>query len=721
VISARFVSPNYFSLLGVRFVVGRAFDRAQGDVDDVVVGHSFWRGHFGGADPVGRIIRLGTRGYRVIGVAPAGFSGIDRERVDVWLHFGRAPTSGGGYWRGTGLWLLARLPDNMPLSRAESQLRAIYPADAPIVAIDGGGPSAVSLRPIHQEFRSRIRQLNPVLVYLLGAASLLLLVVCANVSALLVNRALSRRHDMAIRMQLGATRLRLVGDVLSEVALLNVLAGCLAVLMLRAIALLLQGLVTAPIPGMWVGSAFSAALYQIERLPDDYSVWNLRLFAAMIGVVVLVTMASSLAPCLYVLRTDLGRGLHARMAGEVVHTRVRNILLSCQVAVTLVLLVGAGLFVRSFQAALDVDFGVNVDDIVMASVDQNDSDLGADRPSALHAMADHIRALPEVMQVGLSHAPPIGLVGHLYVAYDVPGRADVSGPEARAFVEAVSPSYFSLLGLRLVKGRFFDETDGSASPLVVIVNERFARNVFRGDDPLDQCLEFFFDMAHPDQMRAHKCRRIVGVVSSVRNTVARVAGRDTNETDSALYVPMAQWMDPRYLLIRTTTAPGASIGLIRARLQEVAPPGAQLKVEPLALYRDQQVHAWRVASGLLAVLSTLALILSSVGTYSTIAYVLGQKRVEIGTRLAIGASSSDILRMATAMGMVPIAVGVVCGLGGSLALSRLIGALLFGVSSLDLTAVVGAIMLTIVAGLAACLIAAASAVTSSPASLLRVH
>jgi hypothetical protein len=262
------------------------------------------------------------------------------------------------------------------------------------------------------------------------------------------------------------------------------------------------------------------------------------------------------------------------------------------------------------------------------------------------------------------------------------------------------------------------EADDPASPPVVVIDERLAREVFRGEDPLGKCVEFFLDPADPRVGRRFKtCRAVIGVVSSVRPRVVRDPG--TGEFDPAFYVPVSQWGGARHVVIRTSTHPGPWMATIREQLQRAAPSLPYIRLERLSLYRDQQTHGWRVASALFGVFGVLALMLATAGIYTVLAFMVRQRTVEIGIRLALGATPRDILRMSVFQGMAPVLVGIAAGLAGAAALTRLLASLLFGVSPLDMVAVLGAALLTGLVGWLACLAPAAAASRVDPAVSLR--
>jgi predicted permease len=715
-IQLRYVTRNYFAILGMQPLLGRTFTPEENQ-PAAIVGHGFWRRQLGGeAGVLGSALVIADRTFTIIAVAPPGFTGVDPGAVDVWLPEEQARRTDDGFWNDGGFLIAGRLAPGATSAQARAELLGRYPGDA-------RPPGAVT--PLFESLTTRLSNLNAVVVYLLGAGGVFLLIACANVSGLLVNRAFRRRHEIAVRLHLGATRGRVVRQILTEILLLNAGAGLLALGVVLLSAPALERILQMPLPGQWRQTELSAALASLSAQHATASYLTARVLGGAALLMVLTSLLSSLVPTLYVSKPDRTRWLNAQRGLDIRRSFVRQGLLALQVALTLVLLVATGLFVRSFQRAVDVDLGADYDDVLIASVDLPQSEyLRRNVARSLEEMASAVRTLPQVTHAALSGTSPIG-AGKMHIAqtirgYDWPWGAKRPAGTARTFTETVSPDYFGLLGLRLSRGRLFTEADHPGSPPVVVIDERLAREVFRGDDPLGKCVEFYFDPAAPGRRRPGVCRAVVGVVSSVRPDVVRDPGIDgTGEFDPAFYVPISQWSGARHLLIRTSADPGPWMAAIREHLQKAAPSLPHVRLERLSLYRDQQTHGWRVASVLFGVFGVLALVLATAGIYTVLAFMVRQRTVEIGIRLALGATPGDILRMSVVQGMAPVLVGIAGGLAAAAAITRLLESLLFGVSPMDTGAVLGAALLTGLAGWLACLAPAAAASRADPAVSLR--
>jgi hypothetical protein len=328
------------------------------------------------------------------------------------------------------------------------------------------------------------------------------------------------------------------------------------------------------------------------------------------------------------------------------------------------------------------------------------------------------------MTVAISNTPPIGLQGKARRQSEIPGYEwpwsnPSYGRRARAFVEAVSPAYFDLLGIRLLSGRVFTADDMQGSPPVAIVDEMIAKDVFRGDTALGKCVHFAFDAAAPKQLFPKVCRIIVGVVSSVRAQVFHSPGLDDEMFDPAFYVPVAQWGGARTLLLRTSEPFDKVAGLVRAELRRQSSPLAVGRVVPLSDYRKQELHAWRLSGFVLAVTSAASLAIALVGVYASLAYTVTQRLREMGVRLALGASRGQIAALIVYSGCRPALVGLSVGVAAAIALKRVFAAYLFGVEATDPVTLYAVAVLLFLTSVLACAAPTWAASRVDPASLLR--
>ena len=713
-IQVRFVTPNYFSTLGVRPTIGRLFDaRLDGSSEYLaVLGHGFWRRRYGG-DPsvVDASANIGNTPYTVIGVTPERFTGVDTDRIDVWLLAGTTPVQ-------AGLWLVGRLADDVMLAQAQAELRARYPAVVPILETGASGDRRVLLGAVHESAIGAVLQLNPILVTLLGAGAALLLIACTNASGLLLSRVFTRRHEFAVRVQLGATRGQLVREIVMGVLVLSMLASVLAIAVAYYGLPVFERALQSPIVGRGLITPFHVAFFNLQMQEHEQVFTTLPLFGAMALYTCGSIAVCSAAPAWYVCRGDFGRSLNVSGSSGLRHSNLRQGLLAIQVAMSVALLIVAGLFVRSFQRALDVDFGIDADNVLVVSPNLRRAGYEAsERQRVFDEMANAVSRHPEVLQVSLSIAPPIGLAEKYHVAVDFRGYPwpwgidRLAGRARPPFVESVSPAYFSMLGIRLLEGRAFTDRDQANTPPVVIVNERLARDVYGSDSPLNQCIEF----ATEDE-----CRWVVGVVTSVRNELVRTAGVDDGDYDAAFYFPATQLgAAVRYLLVRTQGDPGRVVTTLRSALQDAAPSLPFITIERLSRYRDHQLHGWRVSSVLLGAFGVVATILAAIGVYALLAFTTRQRAHEFGVRLAVGATRWDIVAMSVRGGLWPVVLGVGAGAGCAVLSMDVLDSLLFGVAPLDPLALAIAALLMGGAGLVACVAPAIRASRVDAAMLLR--
>jgi|GEM_PF-2645327 len=711
-VDVRFVTWNYLSVLGVPPLLGRGFlssDDLNGGTTVCMLGYGFWKRHYGGnPSTIGRTLRISDRLCRVVGVMPSEFSGVDAEPVDAWLPSRHMPAGAGG------LWLVARLKGNASIDSARAELISQYPVNAPILR-EGGGAPTVELVRAYEDFTSRISEANVLLTSLLGGGVLLVLIAGANLSNLFVNRVIERRQEFAIRIQLGASPSRLAKQVFTEACVLTVVCGGLSLVLLRWTAPLLTRLMMPPIPGRSVITSFPGILLQWNLEHAAPGRLNVRVVVATLLLSFMAAAITSVTTAVHLRKASIGKLVSSRR-GDLNQSRIRRILLTLQLSWTVLLVACAGLFARSFGEAVSVDFGVNTDNVLIATLNLRRAGYSAaEAEITLNAIANRLRSLPGALKVSLSTSPPIGMLGKYYMAVTAPGFEWPWGDgkpagHARPFVESVSPEYFDTLGIRVVEGRGFEVTDNRSAPPSVIINERLARDYFGGESALGKCFKFVVEK---------ECRRVVGVVSSVRNEVVRLAGIDDGNEDPAFYVPTSHFRGVNHVLIRTRRDPRSMIATIRAELQSVAPNLPYVKVEPLSDYVDQQTHGWRFAAALFGAFGVLALVFAAVGTYTVVAFALKQRTNEIGIRLAIGASSFDIVKLVLRTVAPPAVLGAVIGIFASMATGHVIESLLWGVTPTDAWSIAGAALVVCFSAGAACVIPGRRALRIDPAALLR--
>jgi len=646
------VTANFWETLRVAPAIGRVFTEAEerpGNTNVVVLADGFWKRQFAG-DPsvVGRVLTLNGQPYEVIGVAPAGFRFL--RDVDLYAPVVMDTTA---HRRGEYLDVVGRLAPGATPEQANAELATIvrrlgelYPQTNATIRSELVG--------MHADVVSAVR---PALLVFMGAVGLVLLVACANVANLLLVRASGREREMAVRAAIGAGRGRLVRQLLTESVVIALVGGAL-------------GLFGAYVGVSLLRGADITFLPRLHELGVDATAAG---FAFAVAVV--TGLLFGLAPAL---RLSSGR-LHAalkegaRGAAGGAATRFRNALVLAEVALALVLLVGAGLLVRSFDRLNRVDLGFEPQGLLTYNVTlpaaraPNASDL----PPIYADLLARTRAIPGVRGASLTNDLPMEGAG--YLSWSIRNRPARDGVMEDAQPFNVSVDHFRVLGIPLRSGRLFTESDAPGAPTVAVVNEEFVRRHLDGRDPVGERITF----GNPDNPES-TWWTIVGVVGDVAQEGV------TAEPYPQVYRPIAQ-SPARGLAvaIRTAGNPLQVAGAARAALRQVDP---ELPLSNLRTMEDrvaEDLAQPRVGVMLLSVFATVALALAAIGIYGVIAYGVAQRTREIGIRLALGASTADVRRLVVRQGMVPVLLGVGAGIVGALFLTSVMQGLLYGVSATD--------------------------------------
>jgi predicted permease len=670
------VSANFFSLLGVEPQLGRAFmpeEDVPGANKVVVLSHGLWQRRFG-SDPglVGKSVTLNGEGYTVIGVMPAGFQFLSQD-VGMWVPIAFTPqqaaSRGSHYLR-----VVARLKPGVTAERAQAEMSTIaarLQQQYPEQNTDLGA----TVVPLHEEVVGNIR---PALLVLLGAVGFVLLVACANVANLLLARAAVRQKEIALRTALGASRLRLVRQFLTESALLAALGGLVGLLI----------------------SVWGVTLLK-SFIPENISqVRAIAVDARVLGFTVLVTLLTGLvfglAPAVQASRFNLnetlkegGRDAAATRGGN----RIRGVLVVAEVAVSLVLLVGAGLLINSFMRLRSVDPGFRTDKLLTMSVvlPQQKYPDRARRAAFYTDMIRRVEALPGVRSAGVTNWIPLVSQGDSN-GYTIEGQPAPTGKPHIIVTRVVSPHYFDTMGIRLVQGHGFEEgRDRIDSPCVVVVGESVVRKYWPNESPLGKRL-----WPGTPQTPEEWCQ-VVGVVKDVRQFDL------TSEVRPQLYLSYEQFgfFAPRHLVVSTEGDPLALAGAVRKTVWEVDRDQPVSNVSTMEDVLAESIARQRFSTLLLGVFAGVALLLAAVGIYGVMSYSMAQRTREIGIRMALGAQKWDVLKLAVGQGLKLVAIGVGLGLVGALALTRVMSSLLYGVSATDpLTLVTISLVLGAVALLA---------------------
>jgi len=692
-LQGRLVSAGFFSLLGTKPVLGRDFvaeDDRAGANPAVVLSYPFWSRRFGN-DPgvIGKQIALNNLSYTVVGIAPQNFQyGLD---ADVSIPIGLSAERFKARGADPGISVVARLKPNVSQQQAQAETEMIYARMEQQYPETNTGRRGYLLS-LHETFVGDVRQ--PLLI-LLGAVGLVLLIACANVANLLLVRASTRKREMSVRVALGASRSRIVRQLLTES------------LMLAAVGAVL-GIVFAH----W-GASFIA-----NQLPDgiprlDEASVDLRVLAFTVGVSLLTGLLFGLAPALQASRLNLTETLKEGDRGSSGgRQRLRSLLVVSEVALTLTLLVGAGLLIQSFRRVLQVDPGFNADSLLTMQVSVNNPD-GNQVASFLDQLQDNVRKLPGVKSVAISNGLPLVTANH--PVFFIEGRPlPEPGKAPGAIRYTVSPDYFQTMGIDLLKGRVFAAHDTATTPLTVVIDEALAKH-FQNEDPIGKRISQSAD--------GKPAYEIVGVVRHVEQYSLDAQASQTPQ----LYLNINQIPTERLpgftrrinLLTRTDVDPMSLTGAVRSQIAALNKDQPVFNIRTMDQIVSQSVAPRRFSMMLLAVFAVVALVLASIGIYGMMSYAVAQRTREIGLRMTLGAQRGNVLAMVIGHGMKLALAGVALGLIAAFAVTRTMKTLLFGVSATDpLTFVAIALLLALVA-LLACWVPALRATKVDPIIALR--
>jgi putative ABC transport system permease protein len=708
-IQAMIVSPSFFDVLGVAPELGRTFqkeDEHPGIAEVAVISHGLWQRRFGG-DPgvLGRRLRLDDDDFTVVGVMPAEFRhpGSTPTEVEIWVPSGFSATPFDPPARKDRILnsLVARLaagatPElaqrsmDLVAARLQEQHPDSYPADA------GFG---VRVAPLHDTLVGNVR---PALLVLLGAVGLVLLIACANVANLLLARAAARQKEVAVRLALGAGRARLVRQFLTESVLLALAGGALGlVLALWGIDALLA-LSPPNIPGLGGVGVDGAVL------------------AFTLATSLLTGVAFGIVPALQTTESGLHESLKegGRSATGARRNRLSGIFVVSEFALALVLLIGAGLLIRSFWRLQEVAPGFDPRNVLTAEVwlpTPNQPDRGRyfapeKKVAFARQLLERVRALPGVEYAGLTTGLPLGsnLSSGLFTAE---GR-ETLGLEGSARGEArrVTPDYFRAMGIPLLSGRAFTESDDRVPASVAVVGERLARRIWPGEDPLGKRLKLGGPTSTAPWLT------VVGVVGDVKSR-----GMDV-ETPLQIYIPF--FSEPNLymaLAARTNSDPAALTRVVAEEARAIDGDQPVYNVRTMEQALAVSTAQRRFSTLLLGIFAGVALVLAAVGIYGVMAYAVSQRTREIGVRMALGARPGHILRLVVGGGMAMALAGVAAGLAAAFALTRVMAGLLFDVSATD-PLVFGAISILLVGvALLACYVPARRAARVDPLVALRTE
>jgi putative ABC transport system permease protein len=669
------VSANLFSLLGVEPQLGRGFTAEEDKPGSrvVILSHPVWQRRFGGdATIIGRALNLNGEAYTVVGVMPRGFE-FPKPQVQVWVPIAfsaeEAAQRGSHY-----LEVLARMKAGVKLQQARAEMSMIAARLAKQYPEQNTRLGSV-VTPLHEEVVGNIK---PALLVLLGAVGFVLLIACANVANLLLARAAARQKEISLRLALGASRTRLIRQFLTESMLLAGMGGVVGLLFSLAGIRMLKGFI-----------------------PDTISqVQAINLDAKVLFFTLLVSLATGLifglAPATQASNFNLNETLKegGRDSGASVRgNRIRALLVMGEVAVSFVLLIGAGLLINSFLHLRTLDPGFRVDHLLTAKIELPELKYPDKerRDPFYNELLRRVSALPGVESAAVAGNLPFTYNGDsMMIAIE--GQADLP-PDQRLDVvyRAVGPGYFSTMGIKMVQGRDFNEQDKADSVQAVVVSEKTARHYWPGENAIGKRLKPGITTS------AGPWREVIGVV------------KDTRQNDFVappkmqMYVVHSQinFAVPNALVVRTSIDPLSLATAVRNAVWAIDKDQPVSNIRSMEEIVSRAVARQRFSTMLLGIFATLALVLAAVGIYGVMSYSVAQRTREIGIRMALGAQRMDVLKMAVGQGLKLVLIGVAIGVASAFALTRVMTSLLFGISATDpVTFITISLVLVIVAALA---------------------
>jgi predicted permease len=714
------VTRSFLEVLGVTPQLGRNFlpeeDRADGP-KAVMLSDVLWRSSFE-SDPnvVGRVIALDDEPYTVVGVLPRNFEFLDNSPEDLLVPFqledsGILPSGGRVKLMIRSMEVVARLRPGATPARVATDLNTInerviggLPANLKRLLGDRMGEKQARVFPLHDHEVGNVR---PALLMLMGAVGFVLLVACANVASLQLARAAGRETELAVRGALGAGRWRLARLLLTESSAVALAGGASGVALAAWGIRVIRRLAPANIPHL-----------QSARLD-----WGVLAFA--LGVSLATGILSGLAPVLAAFRASLNDSLKegtAHAGGGTGARRIRGALVVAEIALSLVLFICAVLLAKSFRQMTDIQPGFDPHGVLTAQValplDQYQS---VDQQGAFfERLVARIQALPGVDSAGATALMPLRgdmVTTTVQIEGRPPADFGVSNPPS-ARINSVTPGYFAALRVSLIEGRFLDERDAANSPFTALVNQTFVRRYFPTEDPIDKRvstgLRVTVTPGKPVKSTPPQTWQIVGVIGDTKQQSL------ASDTTPEITVSASQW--PRFLMalvVRTSGDPLSLTSAVRTQVSDLDKNLPVYDVQTMDEMLSAQIASQRFNAGAVAGFAGLAVLLAGVGIYGVMAYTVTQRTHEFGVRIALGAAPGNVLRMVLSHGLRLVLIGVALGLGASLALTRLMTGLLFGVRPTDIETFTLVTAALIVVALTACLIPAHKAMRVDPIVALR--
>ena len=690
-------TPNYFKILGVAPKMGRTFtdDEARNKANVVVLSDKFWRTTLHG-DPqiLGKAITLDAKNYTVIGVMPPAFD--QPSRTELWMPVYLSPAVASDYEH-RFIRVMGRLKPGISLEEAQARMNALERQIASLhPQTDGGNETWVE--PLRHQIAGDIR--TPLLA-LFGAVGFVLMIACANIAGLVLARAANRRTELSVRLAMGAGRARVLQQYLAEGLVLAMIGGALGVL--------LAVLCTRFLVAIFPNNVANLSIPRVEAIPVNAPVlW----FA--LGITVLTALLFSAVPALQSLKISASAAMKEssrNVASGSSVARTRRTLVTAEIALSLLLLTGAGLMIESFRRLYREDLGFRTDNVLGLEVFLPPNRYPSEQPSKRDAFVSsvlaNLRKLPGAQSAAATNFLPLtGFWGTTDFAVEgQPPRSQSDKPQADN--RLITPGYFSTMGIALLRGRDFNDSDRTGSQQVAIVNSALARRYFGSEDPIGKVME----LGGPGHVERWV---IVGEVSDVH------AFGPEQPAHADLYRPLAQVSFPLLsFTVRVAGDPSSVLNAAKQGVWEVDKDQPVFDAMPLSLLAAQSVTLRRVSAILLGGFASLALMLAAVGLYGLMAYSVTQRTHEIGIRMALGAQHWDVLRQMLGSGMRLVVIGEVVGLTAAVVVVRSISGLFYGVSPGDPVILAGAAGMLMLVAIAATYIPARRAAKVDPMVALR--
>jgi len=712
-VQGEFVTADYFSTLGISVSMGRAFlpeeDQASGAHSVVVVSNNLWQNRFGG-DPslIGKTVILNGLNFTVVGIAPKGFIGTEVGiNRDLWVPMAMysqlnppATTASNTapdrlrnrnvYW----LNVIARLKPGVTRQQAEAAMTTI--AEQSATAHNESNLDerlrSVQLVPVAGGLDPRDREdAVPLAALLMVVVGLVLLIACAHIASLLLSRATLRQREVAVRQALGASRSRLIQQFLTESILLSLLGGSGG---------LLLGLWTTEI----IRSLSSSTPLASVDMSLDYRV---------LGFTLLVSLATGvifgLAPALQASRSDLVPALKndATMMGTYRRSKLRSAFVIAQVTLSVVLLIGSGLFIRSLRNAQAIDVGFDYSHGLTMPLDLGLLRMDEEKGQEFYRrLIDQAKSLPGVQQASVARFLPLGFSSAQREVFVEAGGAATDIASTTVGYNAVGPDYFQTMGITVLSGREFNVHDRAGSPHVVVINETLAGRLWPGENPIGRRLSL--------NSAKGPWVEVIGMARDGKYSTLGERARPFIYQSG-----LQDYSSKMTLVVRTESDPAAMVGALRNEVHALEPGLAISDIKTLAEQVDLSLLPARLAAGLLGVFGLLALVLATIGIYGVVSYSVASRTHEIGIRTALGAQSTDIIKLVLREGMVIVVIGIAIGLSVAFAATRVISGFLYGVSATDAVTFVGISVLLSGVALGACFVPAWRAAKVDPTVALR--